>query len=322
MLKFTTLAFLCCAGPTAFAADPAPDAGPVVTLSGFVDSSLSAVLTAEDGDADKGLVLGLDQIELDIDVTYAKLHLRADLEFFPAEIIDPEDGAVALFDRIVEQAFAEYSICETGLFLRAGKWNAPVGFEVIDPTGLWQWSYGLLFTYATPANLTGLAFGWANEDTSAQVWVTNGWDQPGTRKAAAVGGRVQQSIGVGTIGLSATYGAIAEANPKLMIDLDVALTFGGLRIGAQLNYGSQLDFDSYGALLSLNYAFTDAFSMTLRGDYLDRNLFGSEYKGAATTLAGLVNLTKGFDIIAELRADFPDGDDTIVTGALELLASF
>ena len=301
--------------------DDDDDDGPSVELSGFIDGSMTGTFTAKGADADKGLQLGLDQVELDIAVALSPaLNLRIDLQYFPAE---DTTAAGAIFDAIVEQAYAETTICDTGLFVRAGKWNAPVGFEVIDPTGLWQYSYGLLFSLATPSNLTGLAFGWANDATSFQLWLTNGWDQPSTRRAASLGGRFQQALGdAGTVGVSGTYGALAEESPKLMVDVDLALAFGALKLGAEFNYGSQDDATSIGALLSLNYAFTSAFSLTLRGDYLDREIVDSAYKGAAVTVAGLVNFAKGLDLIAELRADMPDGADTIATGALELLASF
>jgi hypothetical protein len=63
-------------------------------------------------------------------------------------------------------------------------------------------------------------------------------------------------------------------------------------------------------------------SLTARGDYLDRAIPDSAYSGASATLAGLFNLAEGFDLIGELRGDFPDGEDAVVAGALELLASF
>jgi len=304
--------------------DEAPS-GPSVTLSGFVDTSLSTYLTP-DSAVDQGVLLGLDQVELDVDVAVSPgLRLRADLQLFPAEGIDTTDGAVAVFDRIVEQGFAEWFVdgADRGFFLRLGKWNAPIGFETIDPTGLWQFSQGLLFVRATPANLTGFALGWAGESTSAQLWLTNDWDMPGTPKDASVGGRVQQALSdVGTLGLSAMYGAFADDPGRLLLDLDVALTFGALRLGAQVNFGMQDDLTSLGFLLSGNYAVSDSFSLTARVDWLDRELADGPYKGMSLTAAGLVNLTKGLDLIVEVRADLPDALDTSVLAALELLASF
>ncbi|MCC6622069.1 MAG: outer membrane beta-barrel protein [Deltaproteobacteria bacterium] len=304
--------------------DEAP-AGPSVTFSGFVDTSLSTYLTP-DAAREQGVLLGLDQLELDVDVAVSPgLRLRGDLQFFPQLGVDTSEGAVVVFDQIVEQAFAEWFVegGDRGFILRLGKWNAPVGFETIDPTGLWQFSQGLLFVRATPANLTGFALGWVGESTSAQLWLTNDWDTPGTPKDASVGGRVQQAVSdVGTIGLSATYGALADDPGRLMIDLDLAFTFDALRLGGQLNFGMQDDLTSLGFLVSANYAFTDAFSLTARVDWLDRELLDGPYKGMSLTLAGLVNLTKGLDLIAEVRADLPDGGDTSVLAALELLASF
>lgn len=293
----------------------------VVSLSGFVDSSLSYRFT----DGDQGLLLGLDQVELDIEVALSQLKLRIDLQYFPALLSDPADGPAPTFDRIVEQGFAEYFFVEPdrGVFLRAGKWNAPVGFETVDPTGLWQYSQGLLFTLATPANLTGVAFGWVGASTQAQLWVSNAWDQPGTAKETHLGARLQQSLGdAGTVGLSSTFGALADADPKLMIDLDAALAFGILKLGLQVNFGMLGDDTSLGFLVAANVAVADGVGITGRFDWLDREIPDAPYKGASATLAGLFNLTPGFDLIAEVRADFPDGADAEVVGALEALASF
>lgn len=292
-----------------------------VVLSGFVDSSLSYRFT----DTDQGLLLGLDQAELDVAVTLSQLKLRIDLQYFPAQLTDPADGPAPIFDRIVEQGFAElfFAEPERGLFLRAGKWNAPVGFETVDPTGLWQYSQGLLFTYATPANLTGVAFGWVGASTQAQLWVSNAWDQPGTPKETHLGARLQQALGdAGTIGLSSTFGALADADPKLMLDLDAALTFGILRLGLQVNFGMLGDDTSLGFLVAANVAVAEGIGVTARFDWLDREIPDAPYKGASATLAGLFNLAQGFDLIAEVRADLPDGGDAEVVGALEALASF
>lgn len=304
--------------------DEAP-AGPSVTFSGFVDSSISSYLTPKAAASD-GVVLGLDQVELDVDVTIQPgLQLRMDLNVFPSLGFDTSGGALTIFDSLIEQGFAQWFVegGDRGLFLRAGKWNAPVGFETVDPTGLWQFSQGLLFSYATPANLTGFALGWVGESTSAQLWVTNDWDRPSTAKDASVGVRVQQELGeTGTLGLSAMYGPLSADAGRLMLDLDLVLTFGALRLAGQFNFGRQDDLNSLGLLFAANYAFTDTFSLTGRFDWLDRELTDNPYEGMSLTLAGLVTLTKGFDLIAEVRADLPDAGDTSVLAALELLASF
>lgn len=296
-----------------------------VSLTGFVDSSLGYTFTPEALTHD-GVRLGLDQVELDVDATLTTgLRVRADLNWFPAEVLNPDDGAAYVIDSLVEQAFGEF-FCSGdghGFFVRAGKWNAPIGFEVIDPTGLWQYSQGLLFTHAAPSNLTGVALGWVGATTQAQLWVTNDWDLPTTPKDASLGGRVQQALGdVGTLGLSVMYGALVDDPGRLMIDLDLALTFGKLRLGAEANYGKRGDARSLGFLVSGNYAFSDRVSATLRVDYLDRDIADFPYKGASVTGAGLFTLTPGLTLVAELRADLPDGQDTIVGGALELTAAF
>jgi hypothetical protein len=295
-------------------------AAPEVKLSGFVDSSLSFRPTS----SEEGLLLALDQVELDIAVSLDRLALRIDLQYFPTTLHDPSTGPVATFDELVEQGFAEFFFTtpERGLYLRAGKWNAPVGFETVDPTGLWQSTHGLLFSLTDPSNLTGVAFGWNGPSTRAELWVSNDWDAPGSPKDTHLGGRLQQTLGeVGTLGLSTTFGALSEANPRLMLDLDGALSFKPLRLGFEVNFGLRGDLTSLGFLLSANVALSDKISVTGRFDWLDRE-FDTAYTGSSLTLAGLFNLAQGFDILLEARADFQDGADTELLTILEALASF
>ncbi len=305
---------------SAVAAAGSAHADPQVTLSGFIDSSITYRFLPE-AEAKKGVSLGLDQVELDVSVAVGGgLRVRTDLQLFPAE------GASALvFDRIVEQGFAEFFFAgeDKGFFLRAGKWNAPVGFEVIDPTGLWQYSQGLLFMKATPSNLTGFALGWVGPSTQAQLWVSNDWDTPSTPKDATLGLRVQQAIGsAGTVGVSSTLGALNDEKMRFMADLDLAFVFGRLKLGGEFNFGKLGSLTSIGFLLSANYLLSDRLSLTARFDFLDREITDNPYKGMSATVAACVNLTKGLDLIAEVRADLPKDADEILGGALEVLGSF
>lgn len=295
-------------------------ATPEIKLSGFVDSSLSFRPTS----SKEGLLLALDQVELDISVALERVALRLDLQALPTTLHDPSTGPVATFDELVEQGFAEVflSTPERGLYLRAGKWNAPVGFETVDPTGLWQSTHGLLFSLTDPSNLTGVAFGWNSPSTRAELWVSNDWDARGTPKDTHLGGRLQQSLGeVGTLGLSTTFGALSEADPRLMLDLDGALSFKPLRLGFEVNFGLRGDLTSLGFLLSANLALSDTISLTGRFDWLDRE-FDAAYTGSSATLAGLFNIAQGFDVILETRADFPEGRNTELLTVVEGLASF
>ncbi len=310
--------------PTASAnADPIK-----IDLWGFVDTSLTYSFMPEGVRDANGVSLGLDQAEIDVIVALAPgLTLRTDLNWFPG-------AGAASFGGIVEQAFAEWYPAghDKGFFLRAGKWNAPIGFETIDPTGLYQFSQGLLFSFATPANLNGFAFGWHAHEFKAQLWLTNDWDVDKTPKDASVGGRLDVPLGdTGTVGLSTTYGAIQDSDLAVfMVDVDAALTFDALTIGAQVNFGLQDEAQSLGFLLMGSYAVNDMLGATLRFDYLDRE-FGTVYKGMSITAAAMIGLvqaerdgskTTALALIPELRFDLPDGGDTVGTFALELLASF
>jgi hypothetical protein len=300
----------------------AGSAGPTIELSGFVDTSLSTAIIP-DAARKTGVTLGLDQVELDVKANVLPgLEIIADFNYMPA-------AGAATMDALVEQGYALWHVdgTEHGLFIRAGKWNAPVGFETIDPTGLYQFSQGLLFSMATPANLTGFALGWSNDNVEAQLWLTNDWDTPGTAEDGSIGGRINVSLGdTGSVGLSSTYGAINDDPARLLIDLDAALTFDAVTVGAEFNYGKQDDLSSIGFLVMANYAVSDATSFTARFDYLDREIMDAPYKGMSATAAGLFTLASSHNgslaFITEVRADLPDVGDEILTGSLELLATF
>lgn len=288
----------------------AQDAGPVST-SGFVDTSMFVPIAGYAA-ADDQVTFGLDQVEVDVEVAPTDdTTLRADFNVFPA-------AGVPTADDLVEQGYLEYRT-DSGFFLQAGKRNAPVGAECIDPVDMYQYSYGQLFTSATPSNLTGLFLGVSSGDFMAMAWVSNGWDMPTTPRAATPGLRLELGLDKGHIGLSSTYGPAASDDPYAMVDLDAGFELGSLTLLGEVNVGSADDYTLTGGLVTANYAFTDAFSATLRADYLHIDAAEATDQ-ASVTLAGLVSVSDNFGALAELRTDLPKGADPVLTGAVELTA--
>jgi hypothetical protein len=302
---------------------------PLVQVSGFVDTSvfwpIDGNVDGEGRDADGDLVIALDQVEIDIEARLVPgLTLRTDLNLFPA-------AGLAFDDTLLEQGFLKYYFNggSDGLFFLAGKTNAPVGVEALDPVDMYQYSHGQLFTYATPSNLTGFFGGYEGGTVTAMLWFTNDWDAPPTPDQYLVGGRFQWSANNGHVALSSTFGPIGVGQLwQLMVDLDSIWVFGALTVFLEGNYGMSEEesaegdnLASVGGLFKLNYGFTDALSATVRYDYLNRE-YGTQVEAHSVTGAFLFGITDDFGGLVEVRADLPDEGDTGLTAALEFTAAF
>jgi hypothetical protein len=266
-------------------------------------------------------VFGLDQLEVDVIAEVVSgLVIRADVNYFPSVSAATLEDLVARDDSLVEQGFVRADFAN-GLFLTAGKQNAPVGAESLDPHLMYQYSHSLIFDFAQPSNLTGLFVGWENEQIGAQVFATNDWDTPATPEDATIGGRFDYALEAGSVGLASTYGPLAADHPPLMVDLDANYTVGDLTAFVNANFGLQDEDTSLGVMLKAYYAIGERFGATARWDWLDRE-FGTTIDAMSATGAFLFTIAESFGGLIEVRADIPNEGDTTVFSALELTASF
>lgn len=319
-------------------------AAPQTEISGFVDASWFL-------DANAGThTFGLDQAEVDvIRTTDDGVVLRADLEWLK----DGDDWAQA-----VEQGFLAWSPAALGgATLTFGRFNAPIGFEQVDAPDMYQFSHGLLFEHATPANLTGVmvARPLAGAFDICAYWV-DGWDvnHAAGGDPETFGGRLGCDLGdLGGVGLAAITGSEVDAAPpggggvdipfdRTVIDVDLTLTPGeGWLLGGELNLGrvereGGPESQWTGLLLMVNRMLTDHVSLTLRYDRLDDAdgaVFGrGDDVRSSLTVAPISELADGVTALLELRLDkssrriWTDADggptDTAPTAALELTAVF
>jgi hypothetical protein len=94
-----------------------------------------------------------------------------------ASIFDPVSLGEAASDTelFVQEGYLSYNL--GGIELKAGKFETPLGFEVIDSNDNPNVTQGLLFTFLIPLFHTGLlAGGNLNEQLSWQLGVTNGFN--------------------------------------------------------------------------------------------------------------------------------------------------
>jgi len=286
-----------------------------ISLSGFVDTS-TLVPLAGYPEGSRAVSLGLDQLELDVIAKPVDgVTLRTDINWFPA-------SEVTSFDDIVEQGLIRVDF-ESGLFVQGGKVNAPIGVELPDPTDTFQYSNGLLFSFATPTNLTGLFLGYASEHIDAQLFVTNDWDTSSTPGDACGGARFAYLFGGSVIGLSAIYGPFDADASRFVIDLDLTFALGDLTLWGEGNLNRTGDAQAVGFMVKGNYAFGD-FSATLRMSYLDSDSGLGVFGNSDLEITGAFNfpVARGVGGLVELRTDTPDEGDTLLTAAVEMTGSF
>lgn len=289
-------------------------------ITGFVDASL---FESQYGNSS----FGLDQVEVDFEKKIDdKLSARVDINYLTTED-DPStttvDESALRFDDLVEQGYVTYS--KSGLDLTFGKFNAPIGFELLDAVDMYQYSHALVFDYGLPTNLTGImgAYGFGDKADLA-LYVVNGWDNNyDNNNSRTVGGRFGLTPAEGiNIGLSGISGKEGTTDDKLTVyDVDFTLSaVKNLTIGAEYNSGVDENVVAPGQdgewtayMVMANYAFTDTMSLTARYDNFDdkdgtRLDSGVVEKRKAYTVAALFSLGDGAGFLAEYRLDKSDKD--------------
>ncbi|HPF35172.1 MAG TPA: outer membrane beta-barrel protein [Candidatus Krumholzibacteria bacterium] len=315
------------------------------TISGFVDASWFLDANSEHH------TFGLDQAEVDVERRVGEdLVLRADLEW-----VKDGDG----WAQDAEQGFLAWSPASLGgATLTFGKFNAPIGFELLDAPDMYQYSHSLLFDHALPTNLTGVMYARpVGESFDLCAYWVNGWD---VNEAAGdgpetYGGRLGYSLGEkGVVGLSAIRGTemlpvtlttkAVDTAPldRTVFDVDLTLTpADGWLIGGELNLGKVeaedgASADWTGFMLMANRTLTDRMALTLRFDRLDDPdgaVFGQgEDVRSSLTISPSWVLDDGLTALFELRQDMSDQElwfdadgqptDTALTAALEVTAVF
>ena len=308
-----------------------------LSISGFVDASYFY-----DGESGNGS-FGLDQVEIDVERTIGSSgSLRFDVEWV-------SDGAGG-FTPDVEQGYVTYSPDFAGdNFFTFGKFNAPIGFELLDAPDMFQYSHALVFNYGLPTNLTGLMY--SAQFSSAwdfSGYVCNGWDvnvDPDNDKS--IGGRLGYAGGDwGGIGFSAIHGteSVDDTTTTQLTVFDVDISFDPAEnwtMGGELNFGSNdLGAETatwWGFLVMSHWDFTSVVGGTIRFDYFDdtdnSRLGGSVPEvRTAIAIAPTFVLGDGMGALIEVRLDssdqevFTDSDgapsDTAVTMAFEMTYTF
>ena len=304
----------------------------LVEISGFVDASYTYT------NLDDSNTFGLDQVEIDLSRNLGDIgSLRADLEWVSdgegGFALDAEQGYVTL-DLGMGRAEGNYPT------LTFGKFNAPIGFELLDAPDMYQFSHALVFDLGLPTNLTGAMLSMdLGGGIDVVVHLSNGWDQNvDANTDKMIGGRLGYSHEeMGGIGFSAMRGDEKGFIGNLTVyDIDLTLTPSArLLIGGEFNSGST-DLDEAlvqesswnGYMVMAHYSLNDVMGITGRYDYFTREVesnyprsrVAARRSGAqdhpirleetrqALTIAPTFALTDGLGFLMELRRDFSDDE--------------
>ena len=264
-------------------------------ISGFVDMSYFSDTNADTAG------FGMDQAEVDITHTVNdKASLRIDLNYLATDGItyvsdvavgvDSGDvevdvvpttssAAVMAWDEIVEQGYI--TINAGAITLTFGKFNAPIGFELLDAPDMYQYSHAMVFDYGLPGNLTGVMASGGSGIIDYAVYVVNGWDNnTDDNTDKHIGGRLgvtpSEGINVGLSYISGNVGTDPNKVSQTVMDIDFTYTRQeNLTIGAEYNMGTVAEssvvdpgddatWTAY--LVMAHYDFSDKFGVTARYD--------------------------------------------------------
>lgn len=306
------------------------DAGsayPAFEIGGWVDTSMYYD-NLDDGQNNK---LGFEFAQVGIRMSHAINENYGG--FVQLNAFGPE----ASLDLVAREAYGYYQTDEGGFKLLAGKFYAPIGFELADPPDLYQFTNSLVFDNLIPTELVGaLAALQITDNIDLQLYVSGPWDND--LAALEMGGKnlgTRLGIGfgdLGGIGLSAVGGPQDPSDEGLLriaYDLDLALTpTDELLIGAEVNMNQihqrvgadEKEFLSpYGFLVMANYVFTDLFNLTLRYDMVfdDEGVIfmaGDDITRSSITVAPNFALAPGWDVFTEVRYDMANDDIFSVGG--------
>ncbi len=257
---------------------------------------------------------------------------------FVADLVFGQRGEDAVFNsdgsaQIVNQLYAYWNVSEK-VKLTIGNFNTYLGYEVISPTGNFNYSTSYMFSYG-PFSHTGLKADFAlSEKWSAMVAVMNPTDYTENNPfdTYIFGAQVGYSVDNGSAFLNFRYGnegEPGEVGPTFQADLttgwDLTEDFYLGINGTYLSTEPQEDGDAsgfYGVALYPQYKTSEKFTLGLRGEYFaefeggvgalttDAEGEGSVFAATLTGSYDIGNLT----LKPELRLDstsedtFPDND--------------
>lgn len=278
------------------------------TLSGSVDTYFSSNLSKNSigtvgvlsDVAANGFGLGMANTVFSYEK--GKAGVVADLAF------GPRANAANAYTGAINQLYAYYQATEK-LKFTLGQFNTFFGYEVISPSGNFNYSVSYLFN-AGPFSHTGFKLDYtASEDLSFMLAVTN---PHGVVAGANDTNDYQLGFQTGYKGqfFNLAYGADGfGATDVLYLDytggFDLTESFY-LGINAAYSDSSDADAGYQGFALYLQQTLSDTFSLGLRPEFYTTTSGAGDASQSAFTLTGNTNLSESLKLVTEVRYDTSD----------------
>ncbi|TVZ57282.1 putative OmpL-like beta-barrel porin-2 [Lutibacter sp. Hel_I_33_5] len=265
--------------------------------SNFSKNSLGSVGVLTDVPANG---FGLGMVNTIFSYEKGKAGIVADLAY------GPRANAANAYTGAINQLYAYYKASES-VTITLGQFNTFLGYEVISPTGNFNYSVSYLFN-AGPFSHTGIKLDYASsEDLSFMFAFTN----PHAITAGAnPTDDYQLGFQTGYKGqyLNLVYGAVAQGGPTDVFfidytggfDLTDTFYFG---INAAYSNSSKADAGYQGLALYLQNKFSEKFSLGLRPEFYTTTSGAGDANQSAFTLTGSTTLTDSLSLLTEVRYD-------------------
>lgn len=241
---------------------------------------------------------------------------------FVADLVFGPRGEDAVFlsngsSNIVNQLYVYWTVSDA-VTLTFGNFNTFLGYEVISPTGNFNYSTSYMFSYG-PFSHTGLKADFSLSDNwSAMLAVMNPTDYTEYNPSGVYtfGAQIGYETGNGGTWLNAIYGkqydGVAEAiseNPTFQIDLTTGYDLTDMfYLGLNATYNETKDAGGfYGVALYPQVKASETFALGLRAEYFKEledggPVYGSDMETLDFTLTG--SYTVGdLTLKPELRLD-------------------
>lgn len=168
-------------------------------VHGFVESYTRGEFTTG------ALEANIQQVELDLAKNWDdRFFMRLDMQY------DRYYGDAWSISTGIEQATVDVQVFDPiGLKVGVGRFNAPFGWELLDPIDKYAISHSMVFNYIAPFLYTGARVSMAKGPVDAVAYVAQGWEvMQDNNKDKTVGGRIgvrpHSSV---YMGVSANYGS-------------------------------------------------------------------------------------------------------------------
>ena len=285
------------------------------TLSGSVDTYYSTNLSTSALGTTGVLTdvpangFGLGMANTIFSYEKGKTGVVADLAF------GPRANAANAYTGAINQLYAYYNASEK-VTLTLGQFNTFYGYEVISPSGNFNYSVSYLFN-AGPFSHTGFKLDYAaSEDLSFMFAVTN---PHGEVAGANTSDDYQLGFQTGYKGqyFNLAYGADGFGEKDVLyLDYTGGFDLGdSFFVGINAAYANSEDADAgyQGFALYLQNTFSDTFALGLRPEFFTATSGDGDSSVTAFTLSGNTSLSESLKLITELRYD-TSGDDVIFGG--------